>query len=1105
MRLLSLRFFAVIALTISPLRLVAGDAGRTAQPYEKIRYPTFKDGRLHSLLEADRAEAFDMAEGTPRIDLNNVRITLYNLKSESVETLPDDEPAPIEMIITSDRGFLVRRPPEPNVEPEDIANLEGNVILRQMRNSSGPLPANLRPRRLDASIETEIRCQHAQWNNSQKKLVGDGEVEFLQEDSRIIGTGFMYLADDEAVGTGPGISGARDWGGIIFIEHNARMEIDRSEASGVVTRTEIVCKDTASYKLREREIQFEREVKIRRPGLTIEADIVKVFLRLEDDLRSETEASDQQPLPGQVKTIVATIGNRPGSVVITGFETDLTGMEVFQYAAKGGRADYNFDANNITLTDNRTERVPEVEFEQDRISDRRLDFVMAESGLAKNNGKMTLETLNASGGQGQVMLRPRSATGGEAVATEVSYKGNMSYSRSDGRIRFRGSVFLKQGDLRIRSEILEARLPQDAQFMVPGRIHRIIAENDVSIQAGDREARAQRAEYDMNAMPHPTDPGREISLYTLRLFGFPQRTPPHPWVRDELGNQISAPEIHMQRLEQALETVDRGGTGGERHLIYATGGTAVCDFYTTPRNLTEEGKLISIKCEKGMEYNEATGVAWFDGQVMATSDAPEDNYVLTCDRLILNLPEIPDANDPRKRIVRIRRIDADGNARLMQDVRICEANRIIRDFPTERLDEGDIYLEGAPAGNNRPAQMAVYREQNGAQVGSMFAAPRIMASARGDLIRANGPGQLSMPDEIPGFRSEIHFDGAALYEAPDDGVVSLAKFRRGVFLRQPSRNLTINSEEMDATFLRDDDLGPVAGDGISIERVGRLRRVEGRVGVKVEHALPRQGKRVAIGDRGVVEFTPNGNVLTLQADRQQDNRRFVMARDHDGLTLRAPEIEVREAQGVTRASGPGDLQIPGNASGEGMARVPTRVIFGERGQMVYNELAMNIRVSDNVRIIQPGAGNNWSFPSLDGRCDRMDIILMEPPIAGMSGPDAMSRVSRMDALGGVLLRVYADPPPDNPNIDWLSRPGLTFFTRGDHGVYHVQEGRIEVSSLPGRRPQLLLNTVDAGRPPFRQRFRAERFILNTASRRWTLEGQQEINTLRDGEAFEFVD
>ncbi len=1112
MRIASLVIFAVLAMAIAPHRVAAGEAGKTAQPYEKIRYPTFENGRLQSLLEADQAEAFDLAEGTPRVNLKNVRITLFNVDKEAVKNLPDDQSPPVKVTITSDRGFFIRRPPEPGAQPEEIANLEGNVVLRQMRDGSKPPPGGLKPRRLDSSIETEIHCQHAQWNNNLRKLVGDGEVEFLQEDSRIVGTGFMYLADDEAVGTGSGTSNVKDWGGIVFIEHNARMEIDRPEGSGAVTRTEITCRDTASYKLREREIQFERDVKIRRPGLTIEADIVKVFLRREDELPAEpaaSTASGNQVLPGQVKNIIATIGNRPGSVVITGFEVDPGGGEILQYTAKGGRADYNFDTRRITLTDSRTERVPEVEFGQDRISDRTLDFVLADSGQGpgqeKSGNKTALEMLNASGGQGQVMLRPRPGAGGGSVPTDVSYKGDMTYSRGEGRIRFRGSVFLKQGDLRIRSEVLEARIPQDIQSIGPGQVNRIVAEDDVSIQAGNREARAQRAEYDMNTVADPSAPGRKTSLYTLRLFGPPQRTPPHPWVRDELGNQIAAPEIHMQRLERAAGGGNQAE--GERHLIHATGGTAVCDFYTAPQNLTDAGKLISIKCEKGMEYNEATGVAWFEGQVVATSDAPEDNYVLTCDRLVVNLPEVPDPKEPGKRNVGIRRIDADGNARLMQDVRICEANRIIRDFPSERLDEGDIYLEGAPARNNRPAQMAVYREQNGAQVGSMFAAPRIMASAKGDLIRANGPGQLSMPDEIPGFRSEIHFEGAALYEASKDGVVSSAKFRRGVFLRQPSRSLSINAEEMDATFLKDDGALPAAGDDISIERVGRLRRAEGRVGVKIEHALPRQGKRVAVGDKGVVEFTPNGNVLTLSADRQQDSRRFVMARDHDGLTLRAPDIEIREAQGVTRASGPGDLQIPGNAAGEGMSKTPTRVLYGERGQMVYNELAMNIRISDNVRIVQPGLGNNWSYPSLDGRCDRMDITLMEPPVANMSGQDALSRVSRMDAIGGVLLRVYAEPPPDNPNIDWLSRPGTTFFTRGDQGVYYVQEGRIEISSLPGRRPQLLLNMVDVGRPPRRQRLKAERFILNTNTvpRRWSFDGQLESSTLRDGEAFEFTE
>lgn len=1093
--------------SVSP-PLAAGETDmQQAQPYEKIRYPAFKDGRLESILEADQAEAYDLAEGTPRVNLRNVSITLYDLSEAGLKDLTDDQPPPVRMTITSDRGFFTRRPPEPGAAPEEVANLEGNVVLRQMRSAAAQRKPSLKPTRLDPSIEAEIHCQHAQWNNTLRKLNGDGEVEFLQEDSRIVGTGFLYLADDEAVGNDRSANNIKDWGGIVFIEHNARMEIDRYDVSGATGRTEITCKDTASYKLREREIQFENEVRIRRPGLTIEADILKVFLRREEEMREGSA-------PGQVKNIVATIGKRSRSVVISGYDAGKgDGNETLQYVARGGRADYDFDTNRITLTDSRTDIVPKVEFGDDLISDRTLDFVFFTPKKGEENaaagteqGKSTLETLNASGGRGEVRFRSRSGGTGQNAPIDISYKGEMNYSRAEGRIRFQEAVFLKQGDMRIRAEIVEARLNPGAENIAgPGAINRILAENDVNIQAAGREARAQRAEYEFNAIGDAAAAGQAANLYTLRLFGPPQKTPPHPWIRDEAGNQISAPEIHMQRLESVRNSPD-----GERHLIHATGGVAVCDFYAAPRNITEPGKTISIKCEKGMEYNEATGVAWFEGQVMATSDAPEDNYVLTCNRLVINLPEMDDPKRPGERVVRIRRIDADGNARLMQDVRICEANRIIRDFPSERLDEGDIYLEGAPARDGRPPQMAVYREQIGSEVGSMFAAPRIMAAAKGDLIRANGPGQLSIPDEIPGQRSEIHFEGAALYESAHQGRVSSAKFRRNVRMTQPSNRLSVSSEELDAAFLRDDaDFLDADRGEIAVERIGKLQRIEIRVGVKIEHASPppKQGTRVAVGDKGVVEFHPNGNVITLSADRRQDSRRFVMARDYDGLTLRAPDIEIREGQGVTRASGPGDLQVPGNAGGGGLASVPTRVLYGERGQMVYNELAMNIRVADNVRVIQPGAGNNWSFPSLDGRCDRMDITLAEPPAAGMSGEEALARVTRMDTVGGVLLRVYADPPPENPNIDWLSRPGTTFFVRGDQGTYFVPEGRIEISALPGRRPQLLLNMVDSGSPPRRQRMRAERFILNTNTmpRRWTFDGQLDSNTLREGEAFEFID
>ncbi len=1089
-------FFALFLLFTAPAGAAESDQ---AQPYEKIRYPTFANGRLQSLLEADQAEAYDVTEDTPRINLKNVVITLYDQSEKSLRETPDDRPLPARMIITSDRGFFTRRPPEPGAAPEEIANLEGNVVLRQMRVSTEPLPPSTRPRRLDPSVETEIHCQHAQWNNTLRKLNGDGEVEFIQEDSRIVGTGFLYLADDEAMETNSSTSNIKDWGGIVFIEHNARMEIDRYTLTGASGRTVITCRDTASYKLREREIQFEREVKVRRPGLLIESDILKVFLRHESDpLPGDTD----NPNAGQVKSIIATIGTRPGSVVVTGYDPEGAG-ETILYTARGGRADFDYDTNRITLTDTRLERVPEVVFGQDRISDRNLDFVLSNVRLVEDaeqtGGDSTmLDILNASGGQGQVLLRSRQLDGGPTIPTDINYKGDMAYSRQEGRIRFRDSVFLQRGDFRIRSESLDVRLVAAPGSDVPDQLQRVLADTDVSINTGTREARAQRAEYDL--VTGTTPDGQDQTLDVLRLFGPSQGTPPHPWVRDEKGNQVTAPVIHMQRLST--------GPGQEpRHLVHATGGVAVCDFIVSPDRPDEQSKVISIKCENGMEYNEARGQAWFLGQVMATSDAPEDNYVMTSDRLDIYMVDEPDPEQAEETYVRLRRIDASGNARLMQDTRVCEANQIIRDFPSADTEEGDIYLEGAPARDGLPPRMAVYREQIGAEVGSMFAAPRIMASATGTLIRANGPGQLSMPDELPGFRSEIHFEGAARYESFHDGLASEAKFRKGVVLRQPSRSLVIMSEELDSRFLQ---AGPAEGQApaaVEIERIGRLRRAEGRINVRVEHALPRQGKRLATGDQAVIEFTDTGNVITMTADRRQDPRRFVLARDHDGLTLRSPHIEVRELQGITRAAGPGELQIPGDRNNEGLSKVPTRVLYGENGVMVYNELAMNIKTSDNVRIVQPGLNDNWAFPSLDGRCDRLEITLLEPPAGSLTGEDALSRVLRMDALGSVLLRVYADPPPDNPNIDWLSRPGTTFFTRGDQGVYDVPEGRIVISSLPGRQPQLLLNMVDVGSPPRRQRLKADRFVLNTNTipRRWYFEGQLESNTLRPGEAFEFQD
>lgn len=1083
-----------------------GESGQ-AQPYEKIRYPTFRNGRLYTLLEADQAEAYDLTEGLPKINLRNVVITVYDHSDYDAangawRTAAPDRPLPARMVITSDTGLFVRRPPDAGSPPENIAHLEGNVLVRQMQpDGGGAKRRTTRPSRMPAGVQTEIRCQHATWNHNQGTLKGDGDVEFLNEDSRILGTGFLYMVDDEVVEEG-GVSAAnlKNLGGVMFIEHNARMEIERPDASGGMEQTVITCGDTASYKLREHEIQFERDVVVQQPRMRLECAILKVFLRQENDpVLAEGGEDGATLMPGQVKNIIATIGTRSGEVTMEGFGDE--GKR--QFFAKGGRADYSFDTNTIVLTDSRTDRAPSVELDLNRISDRTLDFVFSGSG-----GGMALERLTTSGGQGQVMLRSvqDQAKNASMTVTDIVYKGGMTYSRKDSLIRFRDEVVLinrndsrwDQPNIRIDAEMLDVRVVEE-QGGITG-FNRVVAETDanmgktVDILYDDSRAKAHRAEYEVRR------DARGVVVEQLVFHGAPSQTPP-AMIELRDGNSIAAPVIHMARQQVP-------GVKDARHLLTGSGGVVTCNIHITPDRPDEKGRVITIKSEDGMEYNQAKRLVVFSGQVMASSDIPEDNYVLTSDKLDIYLTEKPREGRPDEMDVLLRRIDANGSARLQQDGRVCEAHQIIRDFPTEKLTEGDIYLEGRPAADGRPAVMAMYREEDAQQnVQSMFVAPRIMASASGNLIRANGPGHLSTPDDIAGFRSEINFVSAARYESFQDGRMSEAKFRGGVTLRQPSRATVLTCQELDARFVREGEARPASDDEIPLEQIGRLRRVEARNEVKLEQSHPQRGVRVATGDRGVVELTDTGNVVTMAVDRSQNRNRWVLLRDHDGLSLRSPQVEVRELQGVTRAAGPGELQIPGNRGGDGLNRIPTVVQFGENGTMVYNELALNIRVTDNVKIIQPGPGGSWSSPSLDGRCDRLDITLLEAPSEGMSQEEAMSRVGRMDATGGVLLRVYADPPPDQPNIDWLNRPGLTFFTRGDHAVYEVPEGRIVMSSLPGRQPQLLMNTVDVGRAAYRQRLKADRFILypNTVPRRWNFEGQMESNTLKPGEPFEFQD
>jgi lipopolysaccharide transport protein LptA len=133
---------------------------------------------------------------------------------------------------------------------------------------------------------------------------------------------------------------------------------------------------------------------------------------------------------------------------------------------------------------------------EDRLAGRTISFDLAKKSVRVEGGtevgierELAAEDLAKVGADPELVerVRGRGPLAIRAETLEASDPGT-----TERRIRFTGGVELRQGDIELRARELEAIYPPGAT-----QPERLIAREDVALREGEREARCQRAEYQL--------------------------------------------------------------------------------------------------------------------------------------------------------------------------------------------------------------------------------------------------------------------------------------------------------------------------------------------------------------------------------------------------------------------------------------------------------------------------------------------------------------------------------------------------------------------------------------------------------------------------------
>ncbi len=991
---------ALFLLAMTLLLTVSVPAGEDKPVYKKVRFPRYKDNRIISELFAEEADAIEMTAGKTRININGVKVLVYDTsKPLDVNSDPDQAP-PVKLVITGKRGCYEQIAGE-NGEPLKLSHIEEDVhVLRYEYPPDG-----------GERVTTEIFCDNATWNSKSETLEGEGAVTIRQPGSVLRGNDFIYKlvrrdpADNSPLSFDRPNGFDQEPGGWFRLKRDVRMEFTQKlfalqpqeQIDGVKLPvlepepTVITCAGLAHLDLLKKQVQFQDKVVVvnRQDNMTMRSERLRVLMHKKASAPEE-----------RIREIIAW-----DNVFIDSAQADKNAS----FSARSEHAQYKTESGELILRSQKEGTDPSVEVDRNRVSAAVIAFNIREGDLDK---------LIAYGGRGRAVLMNAVLENQAGVKekvdspTVVLFDKDLNYDRANNRAIFSGNVRLarESEQMTMSSEKLLVELTPMNTANRKRSIDKMTAEENVRITQPSQQATAYRAEFDAKTQK-------------TTLLGSPDG-PPHPQIEQPGVAQFTAPKITVEQIEN--ETGDKPhklitGSGGPGSCVFMPqdkqkkAPMATLDVEVTP-DVTASPDAVAIRYDDTMKYDTRDSHAQFTKNVVATTQ----EYVLRSNELHVLLTRTEDAN--REPHTEISRIAAMGAATLHWKQQHFEAERIVRDVQRKLIT---LYGE-----KDKPA--TVWEEG-----GKRFKSPRIIATEMGETVHAEGPGEMVVPD-TNGVAVITYAENAIYTEYPDK--TGTAKLRKDVRMRRLDNGMIVAGDEMDAV-LEETPEAAVGADKGKLPR--QLRKAVIRGHVKVT-----QGKQVAIGATGELHVNPAGDIVMLHGS---GDRRAVVY-DGKDIVLFSPSIKVVQSTGIIIADGPGEVRVNSaikqalshGAEGGGAAK---QYLLYFDGRMTYNSLARKIKFEKNVRLKQA---------NVYGNCDELTLLFADVPAGG--GSDV--RIDSLEAAGKVRFKRYVPAKfAREQEADPLLRYGKTVFTKSEQAFFDEETQTIKLYGGPPA-PMAIQQTLD---------------------------------------------
>lgn len=967
---------------------------------------------LSATIKSGNMKATGLSQKDPRIDLTGgVVIEIYDTKIK----LNSDIKPPMKAKITSQSGIFMKAKNEESGEMQDIVILEGDVdVLRYAKAES----ATEQP-----EVEARIKCDKARWNHTTGILNGYGLVDMTRADRtlKLTGKGMVYQINRENQDNIDLTDDNADLGGVLEVTSDVEMIIYKKNRDGTIkqsSKTIVTSQGPARYDFDKLELYFSEQVNVLQKRMHMVSDYLRLIL-------TSNESKDKNRL----KEMVAWC-DKVNNVVITG-SGDPRGKSdsIQRWRAQAQYAVYKENTGELLLTEERPSKTPKVNFEDVMIRNDTIRFFMREERLLAN-GKNGLTILNAA--------LDSSNKSNRKERTEIRFKKQLFLDQKKNLALFTGDVELKNAGMVMNSDELKIDFANKNIDTQKPTIKKAEATGHVRLLHQGRRAKCQKLEILPNTTPNPKPNKNGLILFdSFILSGMPL-----PEIEIPGGGYFQAKKIHVNRY--------RKRTGTKRIVKIVAFGPGSGSF---GKDKDELGNPITnntnIRYSKKMIYDELEDLMDFYGEVTASSG----DQVLSSDRLIARLVSTAKKGNKDEDQKQIQRLTAVGNAKMHWGIQHAEADKLDRKLPVNGKGSDRILLLGS---RNRQARVW---EENGAS----FQGPWITASGDGSVIYSKGGGELSMLDRDTNEKALVTYSGDAYYSVNKTG--SIAIFRKNVVMRRG--NMQVTGDKMRADLVKTSENAPTTMEALSkaggaaatatLPRKLKRVTVEGKV-------IVRQGKRIAFGQKGQVDIGDRGDVMLLAGKPAEVN-------DNNGFTLFAPRIMIKEASGITTASGPGQVRIVSTDNtqrgADGTAKKENYLLDYD-GKLLYNQLNSKIRFEKNVRMKQK---------SLQGRCESLTIFLTKKDGTTDAADSDDMEIANIESKRNVRFKVA----PGSTLSDPTGTQGSVTFTKSSEAHYDAKHGVILLAGSPA---EAITQTSSGG---------SKTRFLQQANRMWYTLKTSELN------------